>query len=233
MTKNHRFEYNSAGIPTAYYNVFADAKIPGEPPMDPETGAPVTPQKMGALFPMGLLEQEMGDSPRIPIPSPILEAYALYRPTPLRRAMLFERAIDTRCRIFFKYEGASPVGSHKLNTAIAQAYYNHPLQSVWARTARLAVLRQLSQRKAPGRPDHCPANWARHLASQSKASSPLHSATHTVQDENLLPMDRVHVPACSSQPANWRQKSPSRYSSVHIGESPGSQVISKPWHGAM
>ncbi len=125
MTKNHRFEYNSAGIPTAYYNVFADAKIPGEPPMDPETGAPVTPQKMGALFPMGLLEQEMGDSPRIPIPSPILEAYALYRPTPLRRAMLFEQAIDTRCRIFFKYEGASPVGSHKLNTAIAQAYYNH------------------------------------------------------------------------------------------------------------
>jgi tryptophan synthase beta chain len=125
MNLTPRFEYTPSGIPTSYYNVFADAKIPSEPPIDPQTRAPVALEKMAALFPMGLLEQEMGDATHVPIPKPILDAYAIYRPTPLRRATFFEQAIGTRSRIFFKYEGASPVGSHKLNTALAQAYYNH------------------------------------------------------------------------------------------------------------
>ncbi len=116
--------FTASGIPTTYYNLFADACLPQEPALDPDTHAPVAPEKMAALFPAGLLEQEMGSDAHVPIAEDILEAYAMFRPTPLRRAVAFERALGTRCQIYYKYEGASPVGSHKLNTALAQAYYN-------------------------------------------------------------------------------------------------------------
>jgi len=116
--------FTPTGIPTCYYNLFADARLPLAPPLDPGTNQPMAPEKLAALFPMGLLEQEMSPDARVPVPEPLLEAYAAYRPTPLRRAVAFERAIGTRSRVYFKYEGASPAGSHKLNTALAQAYFN-------------------------------------------------------------------------------------------------------------
>ncbi len=116
--------FTPSGIPTSFYNLFADAGIVGAPPLDPETRAPIAPEKLATLFARGLLEQEMSSEAHIPIPEPLLEAYAAFRPTPLRRALSFERALGTRSRILYKYEGASPVGSHKLNTALPQAYYN-------------------------------------------------------------------------------------------------------------
>lgn len=113
-----------SGVPTSYYNLFADAKLAQEPPLDPQSRAPIGPDKLAALFPMGLLEQEMSAEAHLPVPEPVLEAYARFRPTPLSRAVLFERALGTRCTILYKYEGVSPVGSHKLNTALPQAYFN-------------------------------------------------------------------------------------------------------------
>jgi tryptophan synthase beta chain len=115
--------FTPTGIPTSYYNLFADAGLPLDPPLDPATGQPVTPERMGALFPTAILEQEMSSRAHHPIPEDLLEAYAAFRPTPLRRATSFERTLGTGCRVYFKYEGASPVGSHKLNTALAQAHY--------------------------------------------------------------------------------------------------------------
>ncbi|MCC6527607.1 MAG: TrpB-like pyridoxal phosphate-dependent enzyme [Polyangiaceae bacterium] len=114
----------ATGIPTTYYNLLPDIGVPGSPPLDPATQQPVGPDKLAALFPMALLEQEMSAAVHIPIPEELLEAYADFRPTPLRRARRFEKALGTRSAIYYKYEGVSPVGSHKLNTALAQAYYN-------------------------------------------------------------------------------------------------------------
>ncbi|MBI5543097.1 MAG: TrpB-like pyridoxal phosphate-dependent enzyme [Deltaproteobacteria bacterium] len=116
--------FTPTGIPTTFYNLFADAGLPLDPPLDPATREPIRPEKLGALFPQGVLEQEMSTAAHVPIPEPVLEAYAAYRPTPLRRATRFEQALQTRCALYYKYEGASPVGSHKLNTALAQAYLN-------------------------------------------------------------------------------------------------------------
>ncbi|MDA8163701.1 MAG: TrpB-like pyridoxal phosphate-dependent enzyme [Desulfobacteraceae bacterium] len=113
-----------AEMPRQWYNVLPD--IPGgmPPPLDPETKQPMGPEKLSAIFPMSLLEQEMSTAPWIDIPQEILEVYALWRPSPLIRATAFERALGTKAKIYFKYEGVSPVGSHKPNTAVAQAYYN-------------------------------------------------------------------------------------------------------------
>jgi len=117
-------EYTASGIPTTFYNLFADARLSLAPPLDPATREPVAPEALARLFPQALLEQEMGVQAHVPVPEPVLDAFGIYRPTPLRRAQALERALGTRCTILYKYEGASPVGSHKLNTAIAQAYYN-------------------------------------------------------------------------------------------------------------
>ncbi|MBI5534026.1 MAG: TrpB-like pyridoxal phosphate-dependent enzyme [Deltaproteobacteria bacterium] len=116
--------FTPSGVPTSYYNLFAAAKLEQAPPLDPQSGQPMAPDKLAALFPMALLEQEMTSEVHVPVPGPVLEAYAAFRPTPLRRAALFEKALGTRCTILYKYEGASPVGSHKLNTALAQAFAN-------------------------------------------------------------------------------------------------------------
>ena len=118
------FSYTPTGIPTAYYNLFGDAQIALDPPLDPATGAPVAPEKLAALFPGGVLEQEMTTAAFVPIPEAVLDAYAAFRPTPLRRARRLEALLGTRSALYYKYEGASPVGSHKLNTALAQAYLN-------------------------------------------------------------------------------------------------------------
>jgi len=95
-----------------------------DPPLDPKTMQPVGPRALAPLFAMELIRQEVSLDKEIPIPDEVQELYGMYRPTPLLRAKRLERLLDTPARIYFKYEGASPVGSHKLNTALAQAYYN-------------------------------------------------------------------------------------------------------------
>jgi tryptophan synthase beta chain len=111
-------------MPRQWYNVVPD--IPGGllPPLDPETKQPMGPEKLSAVFPMGLLEQEMSNKRFIDIPEEVLDIYKIWRPAPLVRARSLEQAIGTKSKIFFKNEGVSPVGSHKANSAVPQAYYN-------------------------------------------------------------------------------------------------------------
>ena len=110
-------------IPTHWYNVVADMPNPPSPPLGPD-GQPVGPEALSAIFPMNLIEQEVSAERWIEIPEPVREAYRLWRPSPLYRAHRLEQAIGTPARIYYKYEGVSPAGSHKPNTAIPQAYYN-------------------------------------------------------------------------------------------------------------
>src|SRR3954452_5638280 len=115
----------SVEIPTHWVNIAAD--LPGDPPpppLSPRTGEPAGPDDLTPIFPMGLIAQEVSAEPDIAIPDAVREAYALWRPTPLKRARRFEQALGTKARIFYKYEGVSPAGSHKPNTAVAQAYEN-------------------------------------------------------------------------------------------------------------
>ncbi len=111
-------------IPRFYYNLTADLPFAVPPPLHPATNQPVTPDDMAGIFPRNLIDQEMSSQREVPIPDTVREAYAIYRPTPLIRATGLEKSLKTPARIYFKYEGASPVGSHKPNTAIPQAYYN-------------------------------------------------------------------------------------------------------------
>src|SRR6185503_11623629 len=111
-------------IPTHWVNLLGD--LPGEPlpPLSPQTGQPAGPDDLTAIFPMSLIMQEVSPEPEIAIPDAVREAYKLWRPKPLYRARRLERALDTPAKIFYKYEGGSPAGSHKPNTAVAQAFYN-------------------------------------------------------------------------------------------------------------
>jgi tryptophan synthase beta chain len=118
------FTLDDRDMPTSYYNILPDLPNPLEPPLNPGTKKPIGPADLSAIFPMGLIQQEMSPDRFIEIPDEVREAYALFRPSPLIRALDLERAIDTPAHIYYKYEGVSPAGSHKLNTAIAQAYYN-------------------------------------------------------------------------------------------------------------
>ncbi len=119
-----QFVLNPSDMPRHYYNIAADFPTPPMPPLHPGTREPLGPEALAPLFPMGLIEQEVATAAEVAIPDEVLEAYRIYRPTPLIRAKRFEKALGTPARIYYKYEGASPTGSHKLNTAIAQAYYN-------------------------------------------------------------------------------------------------------------
>ena len=111
-------------MPTQWYNVVPDIPNGLQPPLDPETGQPMGPEKLAQVFPMGLLEQEMSAERFIDIPDDILQVLSIWRPSPLVRATNLEKALNTKAKIFFKNEGVSPVGSHKPNSAVAQAYYN-------------------------------------------------------------------------------------------------------------
>jgi tryptophan synthase beta chain len=124
MSDQTKFNLTEADIPTAYYNIAADLPTPLPPPLHPGTGKPLGPDDLAPLFPMELIKQEVSAERYIEIPEPVREIYKLYRPTPLIRARRLERMLDTPAHIYYKYEGASPAGSHKLNTAIAQAFYN-------------------------------------------------------------------------------------------------------------
>ena len=111
-------------IPTHWVNLLPD--LPGDPvpPLNPQTGQPAGPDDLMPIFPMGLIQQEVSPEPEVEIPEEVRDAYRLYRPTPLFRARRLERALDTPARIYYKYEGVSPAGSHKPNSAIPQAYEN-------------------------------------------------------------------------------------------------------------
>jgi len=111
-------------IPTHWYNLIPDLPTPPPPVLHPGTGQPIGPHDLAPLFPMELIKQEVTQERRIEIPDQVRDVYRLWRPTPLFRARRLERALDTPAHIYYKYEGTSPVGSHKANTALAQAYYN-------------------------------------------------------------------------------------------------------------
>jgi tryptophan synthase beta chain len=111
-------------IPKKWYNIQADMPHPLQPPLDPGTGKPIGPEALAPVFPMNLIEQEVSHKRWITIPEEVREKLALWRPTPLHRAKALEQALGTPARIYYKNEGVSPPGSHKPNTAIAQAYYN-------------------------------------------------------------------------------------------------------------
>jgi tryptophan synthase beta chain len=111
-------------IPAQWYNIVADLPAPPAPPLHPGTLQPAGPDDLSAIFPMGLIEQEASAQRFIPIPDEVREILRIWRPTPLVRATALEKALDTPAKIFFKNEGVSPAGSHKSNTATAQAYYN-------------------------------------------------------------------------------------------------------------
>ena len=111
-------------LPRQWYNILPDLPTPLEPPLHPGTGQPVGPDDLTPIFPMPLILQEVSQEHYIDIPDEILEKYLIWRPTPLYRAYALEKYLGTPARIYFKNEGVSPAGSHKPNTAIAQAYYN-------------------------------------------------------------------------------------------------------------
>src|SRR2546422_6448816 len=111
-------------IPRRWYNIQADLKTPAPAVLHPGTGKPIGPQDLAPLFPMELIKQEVSQERWIAIPDEIRDVYRLWRPSPLYRARRLEKALGTPARIYYKYEGVSPAGSHKPNTAVAQADYN-------------------------------------------------------------------------------------------------------------
>ncbi len=119
-----KFVLGEDRIPKAWYNIVADLPVPPSPVLHPGTGQPIGPADLAPLFPMALIRQEVSADREIEIPEPVREAYRLYRPSPLVRARRLEKVLDTPAHIYFKYEGVSPAGSHKSNTAIAQAFFN-------------------------------------------------------------------------------------------------------------
>jgi len=119
-----KFVLDERDIPSKWYNIQADLKTPLAPPLHPGTGQPIGPQDLAPLFPMELIKQEVSRDRWMAIPDAIRDVYRLWRPSPLYRAHRLEKALGTPARIYYKYEGVSPAGSHKPNTAVAQAYYN-------------------------------------------------------------------------------------------------------------
>ncbi len=119
-----KFLLDEDRIPRAWYNIAADLRTPLPPALHPGTGQPLGPGDLAPLFPMALILQEVSTDREIEIPGPVRDAYQLYRPSPLHRAYRMERALDTPAHIYYKYEGVSPAGSHKPNTALPQAFFN-------------------------------------------------------------------------------------------------------------
>jgi tryptophan synthase beta chain len=124
VPERRKYVLKDEQMPTTWVNVLPSLKEPMEPPLDPRTLTPLGPEGLQAIFPMALIEQEFSPQPVIDIPGEVLDIYRLWRPTPLYRALRLEKALDTPAHIYYKYEGVSPAGSHKPNTAVAQAYYN-------------------------------------------------------------------------------------------------------------
>ena len=124
MSDNLKYLLPEDRIPRRWYNIAADLPVPLPPVLHPGTGQPIGPDDLAPLFPMALIMQEVSQDREIDIPEPVRDVYRMWRPTPLYRARRLEKALGTTARIFYKYEGVSPSGSHKPNTAVAQAFYN-------------------------------------------------------------------------------------------------------------
>jgi len=124
MKQQINFSLPEKEIPTHWYNLLADFPEPLPPPLHPGTKQPIPPEALLAIFPENLVKQEMSSERWVEIPEPVREIYTLWRPSPLIRAVRLEKALQTPAHIYYKYEGVSPAGSHKPNTAVAQAYYN-------------------------------------------------------------------------------------------------------------
>ena len=124
MTETVKYLLDETHIPKFWYNIVADLPSPPPPVLHPGTMQPVGPADLAPLFPMSLIQQEVSTEREIEIPGPVRDIYRQWRPTPLFRARRLEKALDTPARIYYKYEGVSPAGSHKPNTAVAQAFYN-------------------------------------------------------------------------------------------------------------
>jgi tryptophan synthase beta chain len=122
--RQHKYTLTESEMPTTWYNIIADLPEPPPPPLHPGTKEPVGPEDLAPLFPMGLIEQEVTTERYVEIPGAVLDVYRQWRPSPLFRAHRLEQLLDTPARIYYKYEGVSPAGSHKPNTAVPQAYYN-------------------------------------------------------------------------------------------------------------
>jgi tryptophan synthase beta chain len=134
MSTKISFALREKDIPTHWYNLLADFPEPLPPPLHPGTRQPIPPESLQAIFPDNLIQQEMSAERWVEIPGPVRDIYTLWRPSPLLRAVRLEKALQTPAHIYYKYEGVSPAGSHKPNTAVAQAYYNQV-----AGTKRLAT----------------------------------------------------------------------------------------------
>lgn len=124
MSQQIRYQLTENDLPRFWYNINADMPVPRPPVLHPQTMQPVTPEFLSVLFPMELIMQEVSTERYIEIPEEVREIYKLWRPTPLIRATRLEKMLKTPAHIYYKYEGVSPAGSHKPNTAIAQAFYN-------------------------------------------------------------------------------------------------------------
>ncbi len=124
MTEPTKYLLDESRLPRFWYNIQADLPRALPPVLHPGTRQPVGPADLEPLFPMAVIQQEVSTERDIEIPEPVREVYRLWRPSPLYRARRLEKALGTPAKIFYKYEGVSPAGSHKPNTAIAQAYYN-------------------------------------------------------------------------------------------------------------
>ncbi|MGB0630594.1 MAG: TrpB-like pyridoxal phosphate-dependent enzyme [Alphaproteobacteria bacterium] len=124
MSDTVKYLLEEKDIPTHWYNIMADLPEPMAPPLHPGTGEPIGPEDLAPLFPMELIKQEVSTDREVEIPEEVRDIFKQWRPTPLFRARRLEKALDTPAKIYYKYEGVSPAGSHKPNTAIAQAYYN-------------------------------------------------------------------------------------------------------------
>jgi tryptophan synthase beta chain len=124
MTETVKYLLDESRMPKYWYNLVADLPKPPPPVLHPGTLQPIGPDDLAPLFPMALIQQEVSAEREIEIPEPVREIYRQWRPSPLYRARRLERALDTPARIYYKYEGVSPAGSHKPNTAVAQAFYN-------------------------------------------------------------------------------------------------------------
>jgi tryptophan synthase beta chain len=124
MADSVKYVLDEARMPKRWYNLVADLPSPPPPVLHPGTKQPVGPDDLAPLFPMALIEQEVSTEREIDIPEPVREIYKQWRPTPLYRARRLEKALQTPAKIYYKYEGVSPAGSHKPNTAVAQAFYN-------------------------------------------------------------------------------------------------------------
>ena len=124
MADSVKYVLDESDLPTTWYNIAADLPVPLPPVLHPGTAQPITPDDLAPLFPQSLIEQEVSVEREIDIPKPVRDIYRQWRPTPLYRARRLEQALDTPAKLFYKYEGVSPTGSHKPNTSVPQAFYN-------------------------------------------------------------------------------------------------------------